>query len=146
MEAGGVRVARSLAIDAALVRDVLIRLRRDVAGGVARWTLGAHGVAEIDVDFFPTVAPAGDERPAWSSTARLWDPDGIAMLPAVVEISADRVDTCELTLYPAAPLAPWWTSRTPALLDLAHAALDELGEELLWHATRDGVATHSDFR
>ena len=69
MEAGGVCVARSLAIDAALVRDVLIRLRRDVAGGVARWTLGGHGVAEIDVDFFPTVAPAGDERPAWSSTA-----------------------------------------------------------------------------
>ena len=28
----------------------------------------------------------------------------------------------------------------PALLDLAHAALDELAEELLWHATRDGVA------
>ena len=41
---------------------------------------------------------------------------------------------------------PWWTTRTPALLDLAHAALDELAEELLWHATRDDVATQSDFR
>jgi hypothetical protein len=30
------------------------------------------------------------------------------------------------------------------LLDLAQAAIDELGEELLFHATRDDVATRSD--
>jgi hypothetical protein len=53
---------------------------------------------------------------------------------------------CELTLRPATPPSAWWTARTPALLDLAHAALDELGEELLWHASRHDVATHSDFR
>ena len=146
MDAGGICVARSLPIDAALVRDVLIRLRRDVAGGVARWTLGGRGSAEIDVEFFPILSTTGDESPAWSSTARLWDPDGIAMLPAVVEIRADAVDTCEVTLHPVTPVAPWWKSRLPALLDLAHATLDELGEELLWHATRDDVATHSDFQ
>ncbi len=146
MDAGGICVARSLMIDAALVRDVLIRLRRDVPGGVARWTLGGRGAAEIDVDFFPILTPAGEPSPAWSSSARLWDPEGIALLPAVVEIRAAAVDTCELILQPATPLAPWWTARIPALLELAHAALDELGEELLWHATRDDVATPSDFQ
>ena len=145
MDAGGICVARSLPIDAALVRDVLIGLRRDVPGGVARWTLGGRGAAEVDVDFFPILTPSGDASPAWSSSARLWDPDGVALLPAVVEIRAVAVDASELTLQPVTPLAPWWTARIPALLDLAHAALDELGEELLWHATRDDVATHSDF-
>ncbi|MDQ1508268.1 MAG: hypothetical protein QOG50_112 [Actinomycetota bacterium] len=145
MDAGGICVARSLPIDAALVRDVLIRLRRDVPGGVARWTLGEWGAAELDVDFFPILTAGGDTSPAWSSTARLWDPDGIAMLPAVVEIRAAAVDTCELTLRPATSLAPWWTARTPALLDLATATLEELGEELLWHATREDLATHRDF-
>jgi hypothetical protein len=146
MDAGGICVARSLAIDAALARDVLIRLRRDVDGGIARWTLGGHGTAEVDVDFFPILTAYGDASPAWSSTARLWARNGIAMLPATVELRAAAVDTCELTLRPATPLAPWWANRTPALIDLARAALDELGEELLWHATRADVATQSDFQ
>jgi len=146
MDAGGICVARSLAIDAALVRDVLIRLRRDIDGGIARWTLGGHGAAEVDVDFLPILTAAGDESPAWSSTARLWARNGIAMLPATVELRAATVDTCELALQPGTPLTPWWTTRTPALLDLARAALDELAEELLWHATRADVATQSDFR
>jgi hypothetical protein len=145
MDAGGISVARSLPIDAALVSNVLIRLRRDVAGGVARWTLGGRGSAEIDVEFFPIVAEAGAIDPAWSSTARLWDPDGVAMLAAVVEIRAATVDTCELALRPTTDLAPWWNARLPALMELAHATLDELGEELLWHASRGDVATHSDF-
>ena len=144
MDAGGICVARSLAIDAALVRDVLIRLRRDIPGGVARWTLGGRGAAEFDVDFFPILTDTSDAIPAWSSTARLWDPDGVAMLPAVVELRSTTIDSCEVSLRPASPPAPWWTTRTPALLDLAHAALDELAEELLWHSTRDDVATHSD--
>ena len=144
MDAGGISVARTLSIDAALVPNVLIRLRRDVPGGVARWTLGGRGSAEVDVEFFPIVSEAGAAGPVWSSTARLWGPDGVAMLATVAEIRTQAVDSCELVLRPATDLAPWWTARLPALLDLAHAALDELSEELLFHATRDDVATHSD--
>lgn len=145
MTAGGISVTRSLAIDGALVPSVLTRLRRDVPGGVARWTLGDRGSAEIDVAFFPIVAESGAVDPVWSSTARLWDPDGLAMLATVVEIRSVSVDTCVLTLRPATDLAPWWEARRPALVRLAHGALDEVAEELLWHASRDGVATHSDF-
>jgi hypothetical protein len=144
MDAGGISVARTLSIDAALVPNVLIRLRRDVPGGVARWTLGGRGSAEVDVEFFPIVSEVGAAGPVWSSTARLWGPDGVAMLAAVAEIRTEAVDTCELVLRPATDLAPWWTARIPVLLDLARAALDELSEELLFHATRDDVATPSD--
>jgi hypothetical protein len=144
MDAGGISVARTLSIDAALVPNVLIRLRRDVPGGVARWTLGGRGSAEVDVEFFPIVSEVGAAGPVWSSTARLWGPDGVAMLAAVAEIRTQAVDTCELVLRPATDLAPWWSARIPVLLDLARAALDELSEELLFHATRDDVATPSD--
>lgn len=143
MDAGGISVARALPIDAALLRDVLIRLRRDAAGSVTRWTLGELGVAEVDVAFFPILTAAGAAIPAWSSTARLWDTDGVALVHVAIELRAVGADGCELTLHPEATLAPWWSDRLPALLDLAHATLDELAEELLWHATRDGVATQS---
>jgi hypothetical protein len=144
MDAGGICVARALPIDAALLRDVLIRLRRDVPGAVARWTLGGRGAAEVDVEFMPVLSETGAPTPAWSSTARLWDPEGVAVLQMVIEVGTATVDTCQVILRPSAPLAPWWESRLPALLDLADATLDELAEELLWHATRDDIATHSD--
>ena len=85
MDAGGISVARAIPIDAALVRDVLIRLRRDTAGSVARWTLGEHGVAELDVEFFP-ILTADSANPAWSTTARLWDTDGVALVHVVIEL------------------------------------------------------------
>jgi hypothetical protein len=143
MDAGGISVARALPIDAALVSDVLIRLRRDMPGSVARWTLGGRGVAELDAEFFPILSEAGAASPAWNTTARLWDTEGVALVHVVIELRAVAVDACELVVRPEAPLTPWWSDRLPALLDLAHATLDELGEELLWHATRDGVATES---
>jgi hypothetical protein len=140
MDAGGISVARAIPIDAALVRDVLIRLRRDTAGSVARWTLGEHGVAELDVEFFP-ILTAVDANPAWSTTARLWDTDGVALVHVAIELRVVAPDACEVTLHPEVPLAPWWSGRRSALHVLAQAALDEVSEELLWHATRDGVAT-----
>ena len=143
MDAGGISVARAVPIDAALVRDVLVRLRRDVAGSVVRWTLGGLGVAELDVEFFPVLTAAGETIPAWSSTARLWDTNGVALVHVTIELRVVAADGCALTLRPEESLAPWWSDRLPALLDLAHATLDELAEELLWHATRDGVATQS---
>jgi hypothetical protein len=58
----------------------------------------------------------------------------------VVELNAVSNDTCELTIRSDLPLSPWWGARVPVLTEIARAALDELSEELLWQATRDGVA------
>lgn len=148
---GTINVVRELPIDAALMGDVLVQLRRDALGCPMAWTLGNCGSADLDVEFFPVLfAPNGgsangvlaegaDPFPAWTTTARLWDRDGLAVLHTVVEVTAVSGDTCELTIRPAMPLTPWWSARMPALLDLAQAALDELAEELLWHATREHV-------
>ena len=101
--------------------------------------LGAHGSAEIDIDFFP--APAATEAPSWITTARLWDPEAVAMVRVTLELTAAEADTCTLTARPDLPLTAWWSARMPALLGLSLAALDELAEELLWHATRDNAST-----
>ena len=76
-----------------------------------------------------------------ATSARLWDTDSVALVHVTIELRVLAADGCALTLCPEESLAPWWSDRLPALLDLAHATLDELAEELLWHATRDGVAT-----
>ena len=137
MYGGNINAARALPIDAALIGDVLRRLRRDTRGSATTWALGAYGSAEIDIDFAP--APPGP-IPAWTTTARLWDPAAVAMARAVVELTAASADTCLLTARPETPLAPWWAARMPELLGLAMATLDELAEELLWHATRDSAS------
>jgi hypothetical protein len=138
---GTIAVVRELPIDAALVRDVLVQLRRDALGCPITWTLGERGSADLDADFFPVPTEADDasDRPAWTTTARLWDPDGLAVCHAVVELTVATADACELLVRPELPLTPWWSARGDMLIALAMAALDELGEELLWHATRAGV-------
>ncbi len=138
MHGGSINAARSLPIDAALIGDVLRRLRRDTRGSASSWMLGAHGSAEIDIDFFPAAAA---EVPSWTTTARLWDPNAVAMVRATIELTAAEADACTLTARPDVPLTPWWSARLPALLALCLATLDELAEELLWHATRDNAST-----
>jgi hypothetical protein len=136
MDAGGISVVRTLPIDPAIVNGALLALRRDTPGSATGWSLGGRGSAEVDVDFLRT------PDPTWTATARLWDPQAMAVVRAVVDLSVVEPDTCELSIRPNLPLPPWWSERVPALLDLARAALDELAEELLWHATREGVPGH----
>jgi hypothetical protein len=145
MNTGGMSLARALPIDAALMSDVLIKLRRDISGSVARWTLGEHGAAEVDIEFFPISVAEDAFRPAWSTTARIWDTEGVALAHLVIELNVVAVDECTLSVRPELPLAPWWSTRVHELLDLEQATLDELSEELLWHASRGTVATRRDF-
>ena len=144
MDAGGISVARTLPIDGALVADVLNRLRRDTPGAIARWTLGGHGTAEMDVDFFPVVPSPSTSVPRGPRALACGIRAVSRCVKAVIELTGSSAESCELTLRPALPVPPWWTARLPELLDLGHAALDELSEELLWHATRDGVSTGTD--
>jgi hypothetical protein len=133
MHPGGISVARTLPIDGALLGDVLLGFRRDAAAACLRWTLGDHGVAEIDVCF------ASSER-GWTTPARLWSPNGLAVAAASVRAEAVRADEVSLTLEPTLPPAGWG-DEARGFETLAHCALDELAEELLWHASRAGL-TH----
>jgi len=129
---GGISVGRTLPIDGALVGEVLLRLRRDSAASALRWTLGDRGSAEVDVTF----TSAGTD---WATKARLWNTSGLAVAAARLQLVVVSADEIRLTLEPTLPPAPAWGDDAAELLDLARAALDELAEELLWHATRVGL-------
>ena len=139
MNPGMVSAVRALPIDATLLSAVLLRLRRDVASRYARWTLGSRGAMEMDIHFAPRETALGLYSPVWATTARLWDPAQLAVAAATVELEAKSADLCELRLT-ATDLTPWWQAHRADLDDLAHAAVDELAEEMLWHATRRDIS------
>jgi hypothetical protein len=118
-------VERVLPIDGALLSEVLLRLRRDSPASVLRWTLGELGSAEFDVSF-------ASDGGGWTTGARIWNATGMAVTAASLTLEAIRPDEVRLTLEP--------TSLPVAMTaELAQAAVDELAEELLWHATRAGL-------
>jgi hypothetical protein len=132
MNPGGMSVERTLPIDGALLSDVLLRLRRDSVASALRWTLGTRGVAEVDVSFTT-------EGAQWTTKARLWNHAGLAVAAATVRVEATAVDAVRVSLEPTLPPAPAWGETAEELTELARAVVDELAEELLWHATRAGI-------
>ncbi len=131
MEPGSRSVTRSLPIDGALLGDVCLRLRRDTAGGVVRWTLGDRGSAEVDANFT-------SDGLSYATTGRVWNPTGLALAGVTIVLDGDP-DRVLLTLIPHATLPEWWLARPDELSTLAGAVVDELAEELLWHAARAAV-------
>lgn len=132
MNAANISVTRTLAIDGALLGDVLLRLRRDSGPGPLRWSLGDRGAAEVDVKF----TSVGN---TWTTSARVWDGGGLAVAGVALRLDYTGTDAVQLTLQPTSALTPFWQDRAEELLELAHAAIDELAEELLWHASRAGI-------
>jgi hypothetical protein len=133
MNPGGVSVERTLPIDGALLSEVLLRLRRDCAASALRWTLGSLGTAEVDVSFTT-------DGPEWTTRARLWNGSGLVVTAATIRVAATAVDEVRLTLEPTLPPAAAWGDSAEELTELARAAVDELAEEFLWHATRAGIS------
>jgi hypothetical protein len=133
MEPGSLSVTRTLPIDAALLGDVLLRVRRDAAGAVMYWNLGGRGSAEIDASFT-------SEGAHWCATGRIWDPAGLSLAGVVLRLELAADDAVELTLHAAQTVPRWWQTRPAAFADLIRAVVDELAEELLWHAARAGIA------
>jgi hypothetical protein len=131
---GGIKVARTLPIDGALLGDTLLRLRRDAEDATVRWNLGERGAVEIEANFV-------SDGPAWRASGRIWDRSGLALAAVAWCVEPRLDDDIELTVTPSGEVSPWWQSRVPDLLDLMHAAVNELAEELLWHAARAGVRT-----
>jgi hypothetical protein len=133
MEPGSLSVTRTLPIDAALLGDVLLRIRRDAAGAVMCWNLGGRGSAEIDASFT-------SEGAHWCATGRIWDPAGLSIAGIALRLESSADDAVQLTLEPAQSLSRWWQTHLAAFADLTRAVVDELAEELLWHAARAGIA------
>jgi hypothetical protein len=134
--AGVISIGRTLPIDGALLDDVMLRLRRDSVTPALCWTLGKLGGAEVDARFTST-------GPSWTTEARLWSHAGRAVTAATLHLEATGADEVRLTLEPVIPAARAGDFQNWELLDLARAAVDELAEELLWHATRAGLTNRS---
>jgi hypothetical protein len=132
MNPGGISVERDLPIDGSLLGDVLLRLRRDSPAPALRWTLGDRGAAEVEVAF-------ASDGPAWTTRARLWNYAGLGMTTAVVRLEAVAQDAVRLTLEPTISAGSPTGDDELSMSDLGQATVDELAEELLWHATRAGL-------
>jgi len=133
MDPAGISVERTLPIDSALLGDVVLRFLRDSTAPALRWTLGDRGTAEVDTCF----TSAG---PGWITNARLWNATGRAMTAARLHLVATDADQVRLSLE-SNPEPAVRADGTERLTELARAALDELAEELLWHATHAGIGS-----
>jgi hypothetical protein len=128
-----ISITRRIPIEPDALAPVLARLRAETSGSVLTWSLGERGSCEIDVTFrYPM--PAGCV--GFATTGRLRDPQGIAVAPIMVSLVACGARESELAFHPAEPVAGWWSSHIPQYLDLAHAAVEELAQELLFQHTR----------
>lgn len=139
MDAGSILVERELPIDGALVGACLLRLRRDAIDRRTSWTLGDRGSADLDVHFHHTADDAGPQAGLWSTTCRLWERDRLAVTTVIVELRSSA-GGCELVVRASDPIPPVWRRDPQDLRDLARAVVDELVEELLWHASRPDAA------
>jgi hypothetical protein len=124
-----ISITRRLPIAPGALDAVVTRLRYENGGSTARWTLGERGSCEFDVTFSRADA-------AFLSTAMLWAPERQAFATLAVSLAPCDGGQTELALHPCEPIGEWWSDRLPAFLDLAHAALEELAEELLWQHSR----------
>jgi hypothetical protein len=108
---------------------VIARLRAETSGSTLGWNLGERGSCELNVAF-------ANRSGTFVTSARLWDPSRASY--ATVDVTLAPYDTHEslLEFHPAEAIGEWWSSRLPAYLDLAHAALEELAQELLFQHTR----------
>jgi hypothetical protein len=137
MDGGGDgQVARLLDMHAARAAAAVLGLRREFAGVTQQWTLGDHGTFELDAAFvgvtLTAASPFGHQR--ISTTGRLWRPRDLVVVPVDVTLASTRRPPTEVSITPEGPLPPLFAADRDAYLALALAALDELAEELLFHA------------
>ncbi len=132
---GDVEVARLLEMDAPSSANAVLALRRELGGADLRWTLGGLGTFELDAAFVGMQLTGGSpfDHQRITTTARLWSPNGAAVVPVDVTLASARRPPSELSIAPSVPLPPSFAADVDAYEALARAALDELAEELLYH-------------
>jgi hypothetical protein len=127
-----ISITRRLPIEGSSLGRVLARLQAETSGNQVRWNLGERGSCELDVTF--ARGQAGATR--FVTSARLWDPANTSCATVAVSLATCEGHESQLEIHPAEAIGEWWTVRLPAYLDLAHAALEELAQELLFQHTR----------
>lgn len=131
-----IEMTRTVRLPASQLADALVGLRREMTGRSQTFRLGERGTFELDAGLSPPrpVAPGASlVSIAIELRGRLWNPDGSAVTAVRLRAESDDAATI-VVLVPSGEVAQWFRDHLAHYLDLAHAALDELCEELLFHA------------
>jgi hypothetical protein len=131
-----ISITRRLPIEGDVLEHVLDRLRAEACGTTLRWSLGERGTCEFDLRFDRKVLDADGTPIGYESTSALWDTAGCSPATITVTLVGCEDHESQLDFVPGETLGAWWTAHLAAYLDLAHAALEELAQELLFQATR----------
>jgi hypothetical protein len=134
-----ISIARRLPIEASELAPVLARLRAETSGSTLRWNLGERGSCDVEVTFTRPVNGSGPNRAGtggFVSSASLSAPGCDENATVAVSLVGCDAQESQLEFHPATPIGDWWAAHLPAYLDLAHAALEELAQELLYQHTR----------
>ena len=138
-----IRVARAIALNAIETAAAILGVRREMQGATHRWNLGAYGSFEIDGQFVGLTLNAqrrvGDQR--IETTGRLWSPDGMAVVGVTVALESAFAPPTQASITVANHLPPYFNDNADGLRALALAALEELCEEILYHAA--STRTHA---
>ena len=131
-----IRAGRTVSLNAIETAAAVLGLRREMSGAFQRWTLGPFGVFEMDSQFVGLTLSAqtrrGDQR--IETTGRLWSPDGMAVVSVSVALESALAPPTQLSISVSSQLPPTFANNLVGLRALAHAALEELCEEVLFHA------------
>jgi hypothetical protein len=127
-----IEVTRTLRLDTASFADALVGLRREMAGLSQHWNLGDRGSFELDSRLSP---PARRSLGRSDLTGRLWNTAGDAIAPVRITATSDDLVTV-VALLPNGTAGSWFETHLHEHVGLAHAAVDELCEELLYHASQ----------
>ena len=127
-----IEVTRTLRLDNASFADALVGLRREMAGLSQHWNLGSRGSFELDARMS---ASARRSLGRSDLTGRLWNAEGNALVPVRITAKSDELITV-VALLPNGNAGTWFAAHVHEHVDLAHAAVDELCEELLYHASQ----------
>lgn len=125
-------VTRTLRLDTASFADALVGLRREMTGLAQLWSLGERGSFELDARLSNSRTSSLVRS---DLTGRLWDPAENALVPVQIIATSDDVATV-IALLPVGEPGVWFTDHVSEFRDLAHAAVDELCEALLFHAAQ----------
>jgi hypothetical protein len=128
-----ISITRRLPIERDALAPVLARLRAETSGTILVWGLGERGSCELDVTF---PCPVARGAVGFATKGRLCDPERASIAPIVVSLVACSGAEAELAFHPAESVGGWWSTHLPQYLDLAHAAMEELAQELLFQHAR----------
>ena len=130
-------VTGTLALNAIQTAAAVFGVRREMSGSTQRWKLAHFGAFELDNQFagLTLLGQTSHGHQRIATTGRLWSPDGMAVVSVEVALETAMAPPTKISIRATSMLPPYFVDDAVAYRSLAKAAITELGEELLYHAS-----------